>query len=248
MYNIYGKCWYEDSESDSVMRSATSLGEDNLESKKTSGRYLTTANYTPWTKWLTKDNLKIVDGTTVLTSEDLDMPKNGMASGAPDCSYGGPFADYMNDPGVREQLNIPEEFTDEWSLCYPGDDFGYEVLPEGSQWIYEDLVGSGIEVLKFSGDNDLVISTMGTEQWLNNLNWEVSREWAPYTLEDRQTAGYIQAYNDNEFTFATVHNAGHMVPLDQRERAYHLIFNWMFKRLEFDPNYRAEPHQKPHQN
>ena len=32
------------------------------------------------------------------------------------------------------------------------------------------------------------------------------------------------------FTFASVHGAGHMVPEDKPEEAYHLIFNWMFDR------------------
>ena len=89
-------------------------------------------------------------------------------------------------------------------------------------------------MLKFSGDNDMVVSTAGSMRWIDEMNWNKTSEWDYYTLSDNQVAGFIQKYNQDKFTFATVHGSGHMVPSDQPERAYHLIFNWLFQRGEFE--------------
>lgn len=61
----------------------------------------------------------------------------------------------------------------------------------GSQWIYERLKDTDIRMLKFSGDNDLVVSTAGTLGWINELNWNKTSDWDYYTLADNQVAGFI---------------------------------------------------------
>lgn len=40
-----------------------------------------------------------------------------------------------------------------------------------------------------------------------------------------QVGGYVEARNN--FTFGTVHGAGHMAPQFKRPETYHLIFNWI---------------------
>ena len=64
-------------------------------------------------------------------------------------------------------------------------------------------------MLFYSGDTDGAVPTFGTLQWINELNWNVTSEWRPYMVSD-QVAGYIE--ERGEFTFATVHGAGHMAP------------------------------------
>ena len=130
-------------------------------------------------------------------------------------------------------MNIPSNVTHAWELCSTGQSgFRYKINPKASQWIYEELLGSGIRMLKYSGDQDAVVSTIGTEYWIEGMNLTVSKEWFQYRLPDKQVAGYIEEYKGG-LTFATVHQAGHMVPSDQAERSYHLTFNWMFQRGEF---------------
>ena len=51
-------------------------------------------------------------------------------------------------------------------------------------------------------------------------------------MADDQIGGYYQSF-EGDFTLITVHGAGHMVPQDQRETAYHILFNWLFQRGEF---------------
>lgn len=83
-------------------------------------------------------------------------------------------------------------------------------------------------MLKFSGDTDGAVPTLGTLKWIEELNWAITKEWRPFFVNE-QLAGYIEE-REGDFTFLTVHGAGHMVPQDKREEAYHAIFNWVFKR------------------
>lgn len=69
-------------------------------------------------------------------------------------------------------------------------------------------------MLKYSGDNDLVVSTAGTMRWINTMSWNATSDWDFYNLQDNQVAGFYQTYNDDKFTFATIHDSGHMVPAD----------------------------------
>lgn len=105
-------------------------------------------------------------------------------------------------------------------------DFNYTMFEKGSQWIYEELIGKGYRILKFSGDKDGVVPTIGTFGWLNEMNLKITDPWKKYFVKDDDyLAGYIQEYEG--LTFATVHGAGHMVPQDQRARAFQLINNWV---------------------
>lgn len=93
--------------------------------------------------------------------------------------------------------------------------------------MYEALAATGkYRMLHYSGDIDGAVPTLGTYNWIQSLNWDVVTEWYPYLVQG-QVAGYLESYNNDALTFATVHGAGHMVPQDKREQAYYLIFNWL---------------------
>lgn len=57
--------------------------------------------------------------------------------------------------------------------------------PNASQWIYGALADTRLRILKFSGDNDLVVSTMGTEMWISQMDWPINREWEQYFTPDK---------------------------------------------------------------
>lgn len=131
---------------------------------------------------------------------------------------------YINDQTVQTALHVDTKVGTSISICR--NEFNYTMFEKGSQWIYEALVGKGYRFLKFSGDKDGVVPTYGTFGWLNELNLKVSTPWKQYFVTgDDYLAGYVQEYEG--LTFATVHGAGHMVPQDQRARAFHLINNWV---------------------
>lgn len=90
--------------------------------------------------------------------------------------------------------------------------FYYTSLPQASQWIYEELYGK-IRMMHFSGDVDGAVPTIGTQNWIDSLNWNIQQPWAEWDY-DGQVAGYSIVY-ENDFTFITVHGSGHMVPEDK---------------------------------
>ena len=132
---------------------------------------------------------------------------------------------YFNDPSVRASLNIPAD-AKSWDMCRSSEDgFNYTNDIKGSLDIYTQLRKSSYKILKYSGDADGAVPTYGTQQWIRKLNWNITSPWTPYMVNS-QVAGYFEVREDN-FTFATVHGAGHMVPSTKRTQAYQLIYNWI---------------------
>lgn len=46
--------------------------------------------------------------------------------------------------------------------CTEGNGFGYTYQKEGSYYIYPLLIANGYKILKYSGDTDAVVPTLGT--------------------------------------------------------------------------------------
>ena len=216
IYNIYGKCW---GASEAIKKA---LGSEKLEQMIVSeagevlqatsdGRptvstpgYFTKYDYSPWLKHFEqkKDNLKLT----------------------PPCVYSANIDAYLRDADVINALHIPQSAPD-WQMCveWPSKQFDYAYDPAGSQWIWEALAADGsYKLLKYSGDMDMAVPTMGTENWINNMNMNVKSAWRQYNYTEGTVGGYMEDY-DGGITFASVHGAGHMVPQDQPEIAFWLI-------------------------
>ena len=216
VYNIYGRCWGADlgglsaEEVRNQLYGKAMINGEEKEYKK----FMTAQEYTPWIKRVKKSK----------TDDDTDY-------GIPPCIYARPAAEHLNTQAVRDQLNIKNSQV--WRMCSVAGEstFSYTISARASQWAYEALKGT-IRMLHYSGDQDASVPTIGTERWVNGLQWATTKPWGPYTLADKQVAGYYQQF-EGDFSLVTVHGAGHMVPQDQRERAYHILFNWVFQREEF---------------
>ena len=114
--------------------------------------------------------------------------------------------DYLRDPEIRYDLHIPEE-APEWNLC---SDINYRRDAVGSFDIYKELKGK-YRMLIYSGDTDGAVPTLGTQNWIRELAWEISEQWRPYYVNG-QIAGMVEVRQDETFVFATIHGAGHMAP------------------------------------
>jgi carboxypeptidase C (cathepsin A) len=74
-----------------------------------------------------------------------------------------------------------------------------------------------LHIMVFSGDDDSVCATAGTQLWIWDLgvNATEAMSWKPWKVEE-QIAGYATTFDMGEgsakLTFATVHGAGHEVP------------------------------------
>jgi len=79
--------------------------------------------------------------------------------------------------------------------------------------IYNYLIDGnfGLNILVYSGDDDSVCATIGTQDWIWDLGYKVSSSWQSYVV-DEQVAGYLTKWSDTKLGFLTVHGAGHEVP------------------------------------
>ena len=202
VYDVYGTCYQNGVRSEAFeLYSANDLGFAKVNNGlKAYKKTYTAADYTPFlfNKHNTEKRLKNL----------------------PPCTFGNPIIAYLNSPSVRKLLHIPDHIQ-AWDLCTTS--IKYTSGQKGSQWVYEALKNK-YRIIFYSGDTDGAVPTYGSLQWINELNWKVTEEWRPFTVGG-QVAGYIETRDG--MTFATVHGAGHMVPQDKREQAYHLIFNWV---------------------
>ncbi|RVW80666.1 Serine carboxypeptidase-like 17 [Vitis vinifera] len=79
----------------------------------------------------------------------------------------------------------------------------------------------------YSGDHDMSIPHVGTQEWINLLNLTLADTWrAWYT--DAQVSGYTQRFTNDDFslTFATVKGAGHVAIEYKAKECYAMIKRW----------------------
>lgn len=122
----------------------------------------------------------------------------------PPCVYGKGPTDFFNRQDVRDALHI--ETSQPWELCT--DRIKYATDSKASYWIYPILKKNKIRVLHFSGNADGAVPTEGTRNWINSLNWNITKEYAPFYIENRQVGGFAVEYDG--LTFASIQGVGHM--------------------------------------
>ena len=110
------------------------------------------------------------------------------------------------------------------------DNYDYKMFSNATMAIWENKdLYSNYRMLKFSGDKDGCVPTIGTLGWINSMNRDVKEDWRAWYLDGTATlAGYTQAWEG--VTLATVHGAGHMVPQDQRQAALEMMHAWITEK------------------
>lgn len=144
---------------------------------------------------------------------------------------------YLNLPDVKAALHVNPDIV--WKKCssqvkfvlffslkfscicsYNRADGAVSMVP-----VYRYLLQGNfnLRILVYSGDDDGVCGTIGTQKWIWNLGNTLTSpddEWQPYLFHG-QLAGYYTIWRENKMGFVTIHGAGHEVSL-------HLI---LFSRL-----------------
>ena len=101
---------------------------------------------------------------------------------------------------------------------------------------YQYLINGnyGLHILVYSGDDDSVCGTLGTQTWVWNLGYNPQTAWSPWYIDEqnkgKQVAGYwvrFHSSNKKAFTFATVHSAGHEVPWYKSMRSYEMLTKYL---------------------
>ncbi|XP_073387740.1 serine carboxypeptidase-like isoform X2 [Physcomitrium patens] len=90
------------------------------------------------------------------------------------------------------------------------------------------LLEDGIELLVYAGEYDLICNWLGNSRWVTAMDWSGQVEYAKAGWKsfevDGEEAGLTTGYGPLQFL--KVHNAGHMVPMDQPKNSLEMLYRW----------------------
>ncbi|CAH8356401.1 unnamed protein product [Eruca vesicaria subsp. sativa] len=96
------------------------------------------------------------------------------------------------------------------------------------------LLEDGINLLVYAGEYDLICNWLaGNSRWVNAMEWSGKESFqasdeVPFVV-DGEEAGKLKSYG--QLSFLKVHDAGHMVPMDQPKAALKMLKRWMENSL-----------------
>lgn len=144
---------------------------------------------------------------------------------SPSCDFVWPrgqdkLTSYLRESNVMSALNVKKDIV--WSECSSNvfNQFLRSSSPPSIHLLPEIL--SEIPVLLYSGNKDIICNHMGTEDMINNMEWNGRKgfiredgTWAPkYSwIFMENHVGYYQ--NDRNLTYVLIKDASHMVPYDK---------------------------------
>jgi len=156
------------------------------------------------------------------------------------------FKTYLNRKDVQKAIHAIEPEGEEWHMCNLEMNAKWSIKDRYSSQVknYQNLIKGdyGIKMLVFSGDDDSVCATTGTQKWVfHELGLEPQRlhYWKKWHVND-QEAGYVTKFeipsdeSNSTFLFATVHGAGHEVPAYKPEEAFDLWERYLTGDWNFD--------------
>jgi len=162
-------------------------------------------------------------------SQTLPLHRRRVALAAPyDPCVDNYATKYMNRPEVQAALHAKPTT---WEECSSKIRYSELDTLDPMEPIYQYLFNGNysLNILVFSGDDDSVCATSGSQAWIWDLRDDVTSDWAQWKYVDdyygSQVAGYFVKFHD--FTFATVHSAGHEVPTYKPQAALELFTKYL---------------------
>lgn len=141
---------------------------------------------------------------------------------------------YLRRDDVTAALHIDKKLNTGWQECNGavGAAFGVKNSKPSITFLPELL--TEIEILLFSGAEDLICNHLGTEAFISNMEWnggkgfEISPgNWAPrrdWTFESEKAGFWQEARN---LTYVLFYNSSHMVPFDYARRSRDMLDRFM---------------------
>ncbi|KAL8193666.1 hypothetical protein R6Q57_026801 [Mikania cordata] len=95
------------------------------------------------------------------------------------------------------------------------------------------LLEDKIQLLVYAGEHDLICNWLGNSRWVHAMSWSGQKDFVSASnvsfIVDGKEAGILK--NHGPLTFIKVHNAGHMVPMDQPRAALKMLELWTTGKL-----------------
>ncbi|QHO11392.1 hypothetical protein HN51_069179 [Arachis hypogaea] len=135
---------------------------------------------------------------------------------------------WANDGEVQEALHVRNGTIKTWEMC--SKNLAYVNDITSSVEYHLNFTSEDLRAIIYSGDHDLIVPYVGTEEWIQSLNLTVSSDdvWSPW-FQDGQVAGYTEIYTKNKYvmTFATVKGGGHTAAEYKPKESFNMISRWL---------------------
>ncbi|KAK2664831.1 hypothetical protein Ddye_003405 [Dipteronia dyeriana] len=127
---------------------------------------------------------------------------------------------------VQEALGIRQGTIREFHRCNISLAYTVDmntVVPQ-----HKNLTNTGLQVIVYSGDHDMVMPHNGIEEWISSLDLTVDIAWRPWFIKG-QVAGYTTKYTNSGYrlTYATIKGAGHSPQEYKRTECYTMFNRWI---------------------
>jgi len=142
---------------------------------------------------------------------------------------------FMNRPDVQQSLGVAAQHID-WHVCSFSVNgmFNRDWMRNFDSYV-KDLLNADIRVLVYSGDVDFICNWLGNKAWTLALDWKNAKDFnaaadLPWWLNEMPAGRFRTASTTAHklaFTFLQIHEAGHMVPMDQPERALEMVKHFL---------------------
>ncbi|KAE9619339.1 hypothetical protein Lal_00047479 [Lupinus albus] len=133
---------------------------------------------------------------------------------------------FLNQKSVREALGVGDiDFVSCSSTVYQAMLVDWmKNLEVGIPALLED----GINLLIYAGEYDFICNWLGNSRWVHAMEWSGQKEFVassevPFIVDDSE-AGLLKNYGP--LSFLKVHDAGHLVPMDQPKASLEMLKRW----------------------
>ncbi|KAI0780339.1 serine carboxypeptidase [Trametes elegans] len=140
---------------------------------------------------------------------------------------------YLSLPGVQAALGVDPARRGNFTLTSTGVNLAFDAALDLFLFPAEHYIAALLErrvrVLLYVGANDWVSNWIGVERMSLGLEWTRSEAYKTEPLRDWYAGGDVAGLtrSGGGLTYATVANAGHLVPFDQPMRALELVNRWL---------------------
>ncbi|XP_028756914.1 serine carboxypeptidase-like [Neltuma alba] len=145
----------------------------------------------------------------------------------PSCYDFSSMETFLNKKEVREALGVGDS---KYVSC---SDVVYAAMR--NDWMRNLEVGipaileDGIRMLVYAGEKDLICNWLGNARWVDAMEWSGQKAFlaSPNVsfVVDGKEAGILQSHEP--LSFLKIHEAGHLVPMDQPKPALEMLTRWM---------------------
>jgi len=172
---------------------------------------------------------KVGDNETCINQYDI----RDYSDSYPSCGAKWPYelsdiTNYLRRPDVIGSIHAEKQQLG-WVECNHGVGRGFDGDKSPPSVTLLPALLKQINVLLYSGDQDLICNTNGTEDMLKNLEWNGHKGFQnltalPYFV-NHTNAGHI--LSERNLTYIVIYNSSHMVPYDEPVVSMDMMYRFM---------------------